>query len=55
MIVPEFCENLEDVSSDSSMIKNTVAPVFFKRFPMKLICCGYFNLVCLLKSIAINL
>ena len=51
----EFCEKLKVVSSDFSMIKNIVAPVFFESFPVKLICCGSFNLVCLLQSIAINL
>ena len=55
MIVTEFCEKLKVVSSDFSMIKNIVAPVFFEIFPIKLISCESFNLVCLLKSIAINL
>ena len=55
MIVTEFCEKLKVVSSDFLMMKNIVAPVVFKSLPMKLICCGSFNLVCLLKSIAINL
>ena len=55
MIVAEFCEKLKVVSSDFSMMKNIVAPVFFKSFPIKLICCGSFNLVYLLKSVAINL
>ena len=55
MIVTEFCEKLEVVSSDFLMMKNIVAPVFLKSFPIKLICCGSFNLVCLLKSVAINL
>ena len=51
----EFCEKLKVVSSDFSMTKNIVAPSYFSSFPTKLICCGSFNLVCLLKSIAINL
>ena len=52
----EFCENSKVVSSDFSMMKNTVTPLSsFLIFPIKLICCGSFNLVCLLKSIAINL
>ena len=55
MIVAELCEQLKVVCSDFSIMKNIVAPVFLKSFPMKLICCGSFNLVCLLKSIAINL
>ena len=55
MIVTEFCEKLKVVSSDFSMINNHVAPLVLSRFPMKSICCGSFNLVCLLKSIAINL
>ena len=55
MIVTEFYEKSKVVSSDFSMIKNIVAPVFLKCFPIKLICCGFFNLVCLLRSIAINL
>ena len=55
MTVTKFCEKLKVVSSDFSIIKNIVAPVFLKSFPIKLICCGSFNLVCLLKSIAINL
>ena len=55
MIVTEFCEKLKVVSSDFSIIKNIVAPLSLSSFPIKLICCGSFNLVCLLKSIAINL
>ena len=55
VIAAKFCEKLKVVSSDFSIMKNIVAPVFFKSFPIKLIYCGYFNLVCLLKSIAINL
>ena len=55
MIVTEFCEKLKVVSSDFSMMKNTVAPRVFESLPIKPICCGSFNLVCLLKSIAINL
>ena len=51
----EVCEKLQVVSSDFSMIKIIVAPVFFASFPVKLIYCGSFNLVCLLKSNAINL
>ena len=51
----EFCEKLKVVSSDFSKIKNIVAPVFLKSVPIKIICYGSFNLVCLLKSIAINL
>ena len=49
MIVAEFCEKLKVVSSDFSMMKNIVAPVFLRNFPIKLICCGSFNLVCLPK------
>ena len=55
MIVTEFSEKLKVVSSDFSMMKNIVAPVFLTSVPIKLICCGSFNLGCLLKSIAINL
>ena len=55
MIGTEFCEKLKVVSSDFSIIKNVVAPRVFKSLPIKLICCGYFNLVSLVKSIAINL
>ena len=54
-IVTVFCEKLKVVSSDFSIIKNIVAPVFLKSLTIKLICCGSFNLVCLLRSIAINL
>ena len=50
----EFCEKLKVVSSDFSMIKNIVDPVFLRNFPIKLICCGSLNLVCLLRSITIN-
>ena len=50
----EFCEKLKVVSSDFSIMKNIVAPVFLKSLPVKLICCGSFNLVCLLRSIAIK-
>ena len=55
MIVPEFCEKLKIVSSDFSVIKNTVAPLLIESLPIKLICCESFDLVCLLKSVAINL
>ena len=55
MIVTEFCEKLRVVSSDFSMMKNIVAPRAAKSLPIKLICCGSFNLVYLLKSIAISL
>ena len=52
----EFCENSKVVSSDLSIMKNIVTPLFFPSiFPIKLICCGSFNLVSSLKSIAINL
>ena len=54
MTVTEFCEKLEVVSSDFLMMKNIAAPLA-SSFPIKLICCESFNLVCLLKSIAINL
>ena len=54
MIVAEGCKKLKVVSSDFSIIKNIVAPNIFESLPIKLICCGPFNLVCLLKSIAIN-
>ena len=54
-IMREYCEKLKVVSSDFSIIKNIVAPVFLKSLPIKLICCESFNLVYLLKSIAINL
>ena len=53
MIVTEFCENLKVVPPGFSMIKNMVAPFVAKVVPVKLICCGSFNLVCLLKSTAI--
>ena len=55
MIVTEFYEKLKVVSSDFSMIKNIVALSIFESLPVTLICCGSFNLVCLLKSVAINL
>ena len=55
MIVTEFCEKLKVVSSDFLMMKNIAAPRVFKNLPIKIICCGSFNLVYLLKSIAINL
>ena len=51
----EFCEKLKVVSSDFSVTKNIVAPLLLESLPIKLICCGYFNLVCLLKSITVNL
>ena len=50
----EFSKKLKVVSFDFSMMKNIVGLVFFKSFPIKLICCGSFNIVGLLKSIAIN-
>ena len=55
MILTEFCEKLKVISSDFSVMKNIVAPCVAKSLPIKLICCGSFNLVCLLKSIAISL
>ena len=55
MIVTEFCEKLKVVSSDFSVMKNIVPPRVFESLPIKLIYCGSFNLVCLLKSVAINL
>ena len=55
MIVTEFCNKLKVVSSHFSMMKNIVAPRVLKSLSIKQICCEYFNLVCLLKSIAINL
>ena len=55
MIVAEFCEKLKLVSSDFLIMKNSVAPRVFKILPIKLIWCGSFNLVSLLKSIAIIL
>ena len=51
----EFCKKLKVVSSYFSIMKNIVALVFFESFLIKLICCGSFNLVCLLTSTAINL
>ena len=42
----------------SSMLKTFVASwawAWFSSFPIKLICCGSFNLVCVLKSIAVSL
>ena len=54
--VAEFCEKLKVVFSDFPIMKNFVALWFwFSSFPIKLICCGSFNLVYLLKSIAIKL
>ena len=53
MIVAEMCENLKVVSSNISTMKNIVPPCLLKSLPIKLICCGSFNLSCLLKSIAI--
>ena len=54
-IATEFCEKLKVVSSDFSIMKNIVASVFLKSLSIKLICCGSFNLVCLLRLIAIKL
>ena len=55
MIVTDFCEKLRVVSFDFSMMKNIVAPPVAKSLPIKLIYWGSFSLVCLLKSITINL
>ena len=55
MIVTEFSEKLKVGSSDFAMMKNIVAPCLFKSLTVKLISCGSFNVVCLVKSIAINL
>ena len=55
MIVAEFYEKLKVVSSDFLMTKDIVVPLTSLSFPIKLICCGSVNLVCLIKSIAIVL
>ena len=56
IIVTEFCEKLKVASSDFSVTNNIVASwSWFSSFPLKLIYCGSFNLVCLLRSNAINL
>ena len=55
MIVAEFCEKLKVVSFDFSIMKNIVVPLTSSTFQIKLISCGSFNLVCSLKSVAINL
>ena len=52
----EFCKNSKVVSSDFSMMKNTFSPLtWFSNLPIKLICCEWFDIVCLLESIAISL
>ena len=55
MTMTEFRQELKVVSSDFSKMKNIVAPRVAKSLLIKLICCGYFNLVCLPESIAISL
>ena len=55
MMFAEFCKNSKVVSSDFLMIQNIVATRAAKSIPIKLICCGPFILVCLLKSVAISL
>ena len=54
MIVTEFCEKLRIVSSDFSIIKKILAPFLLESLPIKLICCGSFNFVCLLESVAVK-
>ena len=54
MIVTEFCEKLKVISFDFAMMQIIVAAVLLQSFPIKLICCGSFNLVFLLKSITVN-
>ena len=50
----ELCKNPKLDFSDFS--KKILAPLACSSsLPIKLICCGSFNLVCLLKSVAINL
>ena len=52
----EFCKNSKVISSELSMMKNIVTPLSYPSILLiKLICCGSFILVCLLRSIAINL
>ena len=51
----EFYKNSKVVSSDFTMVKNIVAPCAAKSLSIKLICCGYFQLFYLLKSIAVSL
>ena len=58
MMLTEFCENLKVVSSDFSVMENTVAPSSLSNLPINIISCfksGFFNSICLLKSIAISL
>ena len=45
MILTDFCEKFKVVSSDFIMIKDIVAPRAFKSLPIKIICCGSFNLL----------
>ena len=51
----KFCKNSKVVFSDFSMTINIVAPRAAKSLPIKLICCGSFNLVSSFISIAISL
>ena len=51
MILTEFCENSKVVSSDFSMMKNTVA-LMSSSFQIK---SRFSNSICLLNSIAISL
>ena len=56
--VTEFLENSKVFSSDFSIINNIVAALSLTSTPIKLICCfkaGFYNSICLLKSIAISL
>ena len=56
--IHRVCEKLKVVSSNISVRKNIVAPFSSSSLPIKLICCfksGFSNLICFLKSIAINL
>ena len=58
MMLTKFCEKLKVISSNFSIIKNVVAPLSSSILPMKLICpfkSGFFNPVCLVKSITIRL
>ena len=57
MILAEFCEKLEVVSSDFSIMTNVFASSS-SRLLIKVICCiksGFSSSICLLKSFAINL
>ena len=55
MILTEFCEKSKVVSSDFSMTKDTVVPLFSSSLPIKLIFCFKSGSSNLIQFVCLNL